>query len=196
MVPTNVPPRSLEAVAATSAITLERQRILDAAELKVRSERRLGELLRATPLDRGGCHRSARNTHGTGTVTLAQLEVTKHTSVKTQGLASISDESFEMYLAATRAAGVPATAAGVLRAAREALEPRTRKREPRPVDTRAFRRFARHMTAARRLARDFVMDEQVAALAAAETLVRQLDVMFDLERQNDGVSLDSKVVKR
>ena len=178
MVPTKAPARPLDAVAANAAITLERQRILDAAEVKVRSERRLGELLQAAPLDRGGRAGSRRNAHGTGSVTLAQVGVKKHKSVESQGLASIGDESFEMFLAATRAAGVPATAAGVLRAAREALEPRMPEREPRPVDTRAMRQFARFLTAARRLARDFVMDEQVAALAAAETLVRQLDAMF------------------
>jgi hypothetical protein len=186
--------RAPDPVAAADEITVARKRILDAAERKVRAQRLLGDLLAVAPLHTGGRPGSLRSLNRTGSLRLGELGLSKRQSADAQQLAQIADDLFENYLATTRAAGRPASAAGAMRAAREARELPASEVAPRVACTRATRRFSSHLSAARRLARDFGMDEQVAALAAAETLVRQLDVMFGPRRQSHPITDSSEEV--
>lgn len=171
-------PRAPDPVAAADEITVVRKQILDAAELKVRTQRRLGALLAVAQLHAGGRPGSLRSRNCTGSLTLGQLGLSKRQSADAQQLARIADGPFETYLATTRAAGRPASAAGATRAAQVAPATPSSELVVQPVCTRATRKFGQHLNAARRLARQFGMGEQVAALAAAETLIRQLDAMF------------------
>jgi hypothetical protein len=167
-----------DADAAAAPIEAERALVLDAAERKVRAQRTLGERLQAAPLDRGGRPTSNRSRNRTGSLTLARLNLSKHQSSFAQRLARMGDSSFEAYLAATRAAGVPATSAGALRAARESAEPRDASVVERAPCTRGLREFSRLLNAARRVARDFDLGEQITALTTTATFARQIDEMF------------------
>jgi hypothetical protein len=84
-----------------------------AAELKLRAERRAGELLRALEL-RGGDRVSER---AGSRPTLAQLDLTKSQSARWQKLAAIPEEVFTKAIAFARAEGVELTTAGLWRMA-------------------------------------------------------------------------------
>ena len=69
--------------------------IRKAEEIKLRAERRAGELLMDTPKNKGGQYRSQAVT---GTLTLENIGVTKNQSSKWQKIASIPEDKFETYL--------------------------------------------------------------------------------------------------
>jgi hypothetical protein len=194
MLPTIVPTRLLEADAATDEIGLVREQVLDAAELKVRAQRSLGALLAVAPLHTGGRVGSLRSRNRTGSLTLDQLRLSKRQSADAQQLAQIADDLFESYIATARATGRPASAAGATRAAREALKPPTSERAPRLACTRATRKFRSHLTAARRLAREFGLDELVSAVTAAATFARQIGTLVDPDPKSDRGATRSKGV--
>ena len=66
-----------------------------AEEIKLRAERRAGELLNEMPKNKGGQYRSQPVT---GTLTLENIGVTKNQSSKWQRIASIPEDKFETYL--------------------------------------------------------------------------------------------------
>jgi len=82
-----------------------------AAEVKLRAERRMGELLE-DGIQRGGDPKS----HG---VTLADLGIAKMESSRWQAEAAVPEPRFEEFLAAQREAGEEITQAGLLRVAKE-----------------------------------------------------------------------------
>jgi hypothetical protein len=183
-----------DAAAAAAPIEAERALVLDAAERKVRAQRALGERLQAAPLDRGGRPSSNRSQNRTGSLTLARLNLSKHQSSFAQRLARMGDSSFEAYLASTRAAGVPATASGALRAARKAAEPPDASVVERAPCTRGLREFSRLLNAARRVARDFDLGEQITALTTTATFARQVDEMF-APRPNMGAGGEEEEIR-
>jgi hypothetical protein len=83
-----------------------------AAELKVRAERRLGQLLECLA-PRGGDHRSSRRKSARSA--LAELDVTHNQSSRWRREAELSEREFEKYLADARRRGERVTAADVLR---------------------------------------------------------------------------------
>jgi N6-adenosine-specific RNA methylase IME4 len=83
-----------------------------AGELKLRAERRLGELLAGMPKRHGARPADA----GSHDVTpLTNLGIGKMDSHRWQRVAAVPEATFEEYLTQTRAAGVELTTAGVLR---------------------------------------------------------------------------------
>ena len=85
-----------------------------AAELKVRAERRLGQMLECLA-PRGGDHRSSRRKRARSV--LAELDVTHNQSSRWRREAELSDREFEKYLADAKRRGERVTAADVLRLA-------------------------------------------------------------------------------
>jgi hypothetical protein len=85
-----------------------------AADLKLRAERRLGQLLECLA-PRGGDHRSSRRKGARSA--LAELGVTHNQSSRWRREAALSDREFEKYLADAKRRGERVTAADVLRLA-------------------------------------------------------------------------------
>lgn len=88
--------------------------INDAAEIKVRSERRLGELLADMPKNPGG-----RSTCDT----LSQVGVERHESSRWQRIASIPEMIFESHIAEVRSKNQELTTAGLLKLAKNLQQP-------------------------------------------------------------------------
>lgn len=97
------------------------------AEIKLRAERRAGELLRemekhpGTVLagrDPGGDFRKSHDETADKTPTLSDIGISKSQSSRWQAIADIPEETFEEHLAETKAAGRELTSAGALRLAK------------------------------------------------------------------------------
>ena len=95
-------------------MTLEIQQ--DAAELKLRAERRAGELL--APLRLRGGNRKSKTPQGF--LTLEALGIDDHQSSDWQQIAQLSTEDFDAYIYETREAQRRLTTHGVLRLAKDA----------------------------------------------------------------------------
>lgn len=93
--------------------------MLDAAELKLRAERRLGELLAEMPKHPGGRPTENQSHDVTG---LSGLGIGRMDSSRWQKLASIDDEKWEEHIALKRQEG-ELTTAGALRLAKELQQP-------------------------------------------------------------------------
>jgi hypothetical protein len=91
-----------------------------AAELKLRAERRAGELLRAMRL-RGGDRVSESSS---SRLTLAQLQISESQSARWQKLAAIPDVDFSKFLALAHRDGVELSTAALLRIAATRLRHR------------------------------------------------------------------------
>lgn len=81
-----------------------------AAEIKIRAERKLGELLAETVI----AHRPPKVSDHT---TLTELGISRDESSRWQQMASIPEPVFEQYIAETKATSEPLTTAGVVRVA-------------------------------------------------------------------------------
>lgn len=92
----------------------------EAAEIKIRAERKAGEMLAQMPKAAGG-----EQYHSTGNsvlpvdATLSDLGIDKMQSSRWQQIASLPDEIFEEHITETRADGKELTSSGILRVARE-----------------------------------------------------------------------------
>jgi DNA methylase len=101
----------------------------DAAEIKLRAERRLGELLASTPLQDGGDAARARSQHATEVrPRLRDLGISKSQSSRWQALAAVPEPVFDDYIAGARAKGrqdgsTELTTAGALTVARQYRPP-------------------------------------------------------------------------
>jgi hypothetical protein len=84
----------------------------DAAELKLRAERRLGELLSEMPKNRGSQGKGVR-CHDATTPTLDEIGLDKHDSHRCQRIASLDQSTFEEHITTTRAAEKELTTASV-----------------------------------------------------------------------------------
>lgn len=92
------------------------------AEIKIRAERRAGEILRDMPKAAGGQPYQERNSTGNTVLpveneapTLADLGLSKMQSSRFQSIASIPEPKFEQYIAETKAGQEELTTAGLLR---------------------------------------------------------------------------------
>jgi len=92
---------------------------LDAGEIAIRAERRLGELCKEVTGGKGGDRKSKVRT----TVDLADLDITHNQSKRWQKLAKVTPKRFDKAIETTREHG-RVTAAGVLREATPAREAR------------------------------------------------------------------------
>ena len=94
------------------------QALNDAAELKLRAERKVGEMILAMKLHGGS--------RGESTVTLDDLGITKDQSSRWQKMAKLPETLFEQHITDVRESGEELTTAGVLRLASK----RRAKRKP------------------------------------------------------------------
>jgi hypothetical protein len=97
---------------------LGKQLMTDAAEIKIRAERRMGELLKVMPKAKGGqpYQKATPSTLEGVAPTLASLGVTEQDSHRCQRMAKLDDKAFETHIAETRADPKgELTTAGVLR---------------------------------------------------------------------------------
>lgn len=102
-----------EAMAAYARQARDTELIQWATEIKVRSERRAGQLLAEMPKNSGKLRNSSPSHDGRATTpTLASLGITYNDSSRWQKLAAIDEEKFEAAVAAAKeAAGEVTTAA-------------------------------------------------------------------------------------
>jgi hypothetical protein len=121
-----------EAMAAYARQAKDQELILWATEIKVRAERRAGELLTTMEKNKGGDARKYTRSHDeTGVVdekgppTLADLGIHRNESHRWQQLASMSDEHFETAVATAKDTAGQVTTAFMLREA-EKLRPTKR----------------------------------------------------------------------
>lgn len=180
----------------STQIRLEHDQVLDAAEQLLRAQRQLGALLARAPLRRGGRPGSLRSRNGRVFLTLDEVGVSRHHSSKYQRLAKIDERRFEKYLAEFRTAGVPATTAGVLRAARPAAQRRSRGQTRAEVTTRVSLVFQRHLRAALKVAGDFGLTEQAQALRSCERFAGQLERLIKTDSVGRRVGRGSEEASR
>jgi hypothetical protein len=110
-----------EAMAAYARQAKDSELIQYATEIKVRAERRCGELLASTeraPAGRPSANTSERSTDSPPT--LAEMGLTRDESSRYQSLASMSTEHFETAVATAKATAGEVTTAFMLREAKKA----------------------------------------------------------------------------
>lgn len=110
--------------------------VLDAAVLKLRAERKLGQMLESVKLANSapGNQRTGkvdRFPDVTGPLYLSDLGITKTESHRTKKLAAVSAKAFEQYVSESISAGQEPTSTGLLRMVRhQAVKPAVRNTEP------------------------------------------------------------------
>ena len=87
--------------------------IKKAEEIKLRAERRAGELLKETPMAKGAAEKDWNKTVSNGTTALSDMGISRDQSSKWQKIASIPEEKFENYIEVQK----ELSTAGVLRVA-------------------------------------------------------------------------------
>jgi|GEM_PF-1161018 len=118
-----------EAMAAYARQAKDKDMILWVTEIKVRAERRAGQMLAEMPKATGGKPYQNHTGHTIVPVekTLAELGITKNESSRWQKLSGVSDEKFEHAVAAAKEVAGEVTTAAMMRVARPEPEP-----EPEP----------------------------------------------------------------
>lgn len=113
-----------EAMAAYARQAKDSDLIQYATEIKVRAERRCGELLATTEKNGGGRPSDNRSNDATGYApTLADMGLTKDESSRYQQLAAMPAEHFETAVATAKATAGEVTSAFMLRQAKAHREP-------------------------------------------------------------------------
>jgi len=116
----------------------DRQLEVDASEIRIRAERRLGEMIR-TQKEGRGLNQGAQGSVVTGTTrvpvkddrpTLADVGIDKKLSSRSQAIASIPEEDFEETLAEHRQSQQAVTARTMDTLARQGKQVQRRKRNP------------------------------------------------------------------
>lgn len=167
------------------------------AELKLRAERRIGELLQVT-VEHGGDRRSSSSSHHTN---LKDLGITGDQSSRWQRIASVPEPDFERHIEDTKSVGGELTTAGVLRlaSARAQRDEETSERmwaavgDPDGKIEAARLRLA-FSTSAKHVSSMLILDPTAIAEAMderdrelARRLIRHADAWFDrLEAAMDG----------
>jgi DNA modification methylase len=89
------------------------------AEIKLRAERRAGEILKDTPKNEGGLLRGNTVLPRDDTPTLDDLGISKMQSSRWQAIAALPEDEFEEYIQETKGKGDELTTVGVLTLAKE-----------------------------------------------------------------------------
>jgi hypothetical protein len=174
-----------EAMAAYARQAKDSELIQYATEIKVRAERRCGEMLRTTEKNTGARMNGSvveRCDHRE-TPTLADMGLSKDESSRYQQLAAMPDEHFETAVATAKATAGEVTTAHMLRIAKEGV-PSKRPREDRVAEMRE-------------LARQGHSAEQIAAaqglgLDRTQLLLREADIKISIQRR--GRSINAKKI--
>lgn len=98
-----------------------------ATEIKVRAERKAGQMLAEMPKNPGNLKNSSRSHDATTTKTLSELGINKTQSSRWQKLASVSDDQFEQAVSAAKEVAGEVTTAAMLR-----IEKQNRPMAPSP----------------------------------------------------------------
>jgi len=117
-----------QAMAAYAKQAKDPELIQWATEIKVRAERRAGQMLSEIELSEGGRPTENQSHDATG-FTLKQLGINKHQSSRWQKLAGVTDEKFEQAVSAAKEIAGEVTTAAMLRMER-ASRPVTVKSAP------------------------------------------------------------------
>jgi len=104
---------ALRAYAKQAGESLEMQN--QCAEIKIRAERRAGEII-PEKIEHGGDRRSESRLHDE---TLKDLDITRTQSHRWQAIASVPEEAFEEHIAQTKAGGKELTSVGVYKLAKK-----------------------------------------------------------------------------
>jgi hypothetical protein len=96
---------------------LGEQLVADASAIKLRAERRLGELLQAMPLHKGGrpTQNHSHDESGFEAPKLADLGLDHNESYRCQRIADVPEDRFERYVGESLSKDEPPTTAGLLR---------------------------------------------------------------------------------
>jgi hypothetical protein len=180
----------------STQIRLEHDQVLDAAEQMLQAQRRLGALLARAPFRRGGRPGSLPSQDVRDFLTLAEVGLARHRSSKYQRLAKIDDRRFEKYLAEVRAAGLPASIAGALRAAQATGRRSSRGQTRAEVTTRISLAFQRHLRAALKAAAGFGLTEQAQGLRSCERFAEQLERLIKTDNVGRRVGHGSEGASR
>lgn len=100
--------------------------VIQASAIRIRAERRLGQMLQETPLADsapGNQHAKASDTHSPAGLLLKDLGITKNESSRSQRIADLPDSAFERYLADCLDVQRVPTFAGLLRPQRADASP-------------------------------------------------------------------------
>lgn len=118
-----------EAMAAYARQAKDTELVQWATEIKVRAERRAGQMLAEMPKATGELRNSSRSHDSTATKTLAEIGISKNESSRWQKLAAVTDTQFEQAVSAAKEVAGEVTTAAMLRAAK-ANEPAKHKETP------------------------------------------------------------------
>lgn len=123
-----------EAMAAYARQAKDTELVQWATEIKVRAERRAGQMLAEMPKQNGG-HAAKARSHDVTEVpkTLADIGITKNESSRWQKLAAVSDTQFEHAVAAAKEVAGEVTTAAMLRAAKADEPAKEAPAKPTPV---------------------------------------------------------------
>jgi len=122
------------AIAAAARVAKDRQLEIDASEIRIRAERRLGEMLREQKQGDGLAKPGPKNNSVDGddrTPTLAEIGISKDLSSRAQAIAAIPAEDFEVTLDEHRAQQQAVTATTMQKLAEKA-----KQHEQKEVDTK------------------------------------------------------------
>lgn len=179
-----------EAMAAYARQAQDTELLKWATEIKVRAERRAGQMLAEMPKasgakgNPGGQGAAVVRSHdGTAqTLTLAEMDISKNESSRWQKLAAVSDEQFESAVAAAKDKAGEVTTAAMMRAAKPNDEQKPTKQAAQKVEKPALVTEDR---AAEILAENEALRESNAELAknAAEAIAENdsMGAIFDAD---------------
>lgn len=104
-----------QAMAAYARQANDTQLVEWATEIKVRAERKAGQMLADMPKNPGQLNNSSRSHDATATKTLSELGINKTQSSRWQKLAAVSDDQFEEAIVAAKEVAGEVTTAAMLR---------------------------------------------------------------------------------
>lgn len=105
-----------EAMAAYARQAKDTEMVKWATEIKVRAERKAGQMLAEMPKNPGTLQNSSRSHDATTTKTLYEMGITKSDSSRWQKLAAVSESQFDQAIEAAREIAGEVTTAAMLRA--------------------------------------------------------------------------------
>lgn len=176
-----------EAMAAYARQAKDSELIQYATEIKVRAERRCGELLATTEKNRGaaGVGTSAVQRDYRTPPTLEEMGLTKNESSRYQQLAAMPDEHFETAVATAKATAGEVTTAFMLREAKKA--------KPAPIKGKAAEKKRQELREAQERGVSMLCTYARLTLSAIESLEEFTDeerqVLDDLRTAIDRTSI-------
>lgn len=177
-----------EAMAAYARQAKDTELVQWATEIKVRAERRAGQMLAEMPKQDGGHAAKAKaRSHDVTEVpkTLAEIGITKNESSRWQKLAAVSDQQFEHAVAAAKEVAGEVTTAAMLRAAKADEPVKEAPAKPAPVAANAPQ-IAAHPLA---------LVEEYTELDAAQDQIHELQSMLAVANLGDIAPEDKEQAK-